>query len=96
MARIEIVRTDAAQPFHLRFAGDNGETVVWSENYAERGTALNAIGVVAGAFGITMSRPDVEENTDPEVAELGVYGETPEGVTHVYPVFDVDEREEPE
>lgn len=95
MPQIQIVRTDAEQPFHLRFVGDNGEPIASSENYAQRSTAVDAIGVVAGAFGITMSRP-VEENTDPEVAELGVFGETPEGVVHVYPIRDVDEREAPE
>lgn len=91
MARIDIVRTDAEQPFHARFVASNGQTVVWSENYADRRDALSAIAGVAEGFGITMSRPP-EENTDPEVAELGLYGETPEGVIHVYPIRDVDER----
>lgn len=98
MARIEIVHTDAEQPFHLRIAGNNGQVIATSEKYGERRDALSAIAVVAEAFGITMNRPP-DENTDPEVGELGVVGETPEGVVHIYPVRDVDERpvdEEPQ
>lgn len=88
---IQIVRTDAEQPFHVRFTAGNGQVIASSENYGERRDALSAVAVVAEAFGITMNRPP-DENTDPEVAELGVYGETPEGVVHVYPIRDVDER----
>lgn len=92
MARIEIVRTAAEQPYHVRFVASNGRTAASSEKYVERRGALVGIAVVAEAFGITMNRPPTEQ-TDPEAGELGVFGETPEGVTHVYPVRDVDERE---
>lgn len=91
MARIDIVRTEAEQPFHARFVAGNGQVIATSEKYAERRDALVAIAVVAEAFGITMNRPP-SENTDTELGELGIMGETPEGVFHIYPIRDVDEH----
>ena len=50
-ARFEVVRTDAAQPWHARFRAANGR-ILWStETYARRGRALNAIDCMTGAFG---------------------------------------------
>lgn len=92
MARLQIVQTDAEQPWHVRVLGSNGEPIATSEKYAAEESAEVAIAVLAEAFGITMSRPP-EVNTDREVGELGLRGETPEGVFHIYPVERVDERD---
>jgi uncharacterized protein YegP (UPF0339 family) len=43
VARFEIVRTDAPQPWHARFIAANGRKVWTTENYASKTTALNAI-----------------------------------------------------
>lgn len=42
-ARFEIVRTNAAQPWHARFVAANGRVVWVTENYHRRKAALNAI-----------------------------------------------------
>lgn len=93
MARLQIVQTDAEQPWHARVLAGNGQRIAHSENYAEERSAASAIAVLAEAFGITMNRPPtVDEETG------GFVGETPEGVFHAYPVEIIDERatEEPE
>lgn len=52
-ARFEIVRTDAAQPWHARFRAANGRVVWTTENYARRSSALSAIDLLASG-GITL------------------------------------------
>lgn len=86
----EIVRTDAAQPWHLRVKAGNGQTVAHSENYVESRSAEVAIAAIAECFGITMSRPPAR---DPETG--GLRGEAPDGNVYTYPVTRVDEREDP-
>ena len=49
----EIVRTDAEQPWHVRFRGRNGHTVMVSENYVRREAALRAIASMARFFSPT-------------------------------------------
>jgi uncharacterized protein YegP (UPF0339 family) len=50
-ARFEIVRSDAAQPWHARFRAANGRIVWTTEQYARRGGALNAVTALADRFG---------------------------------------------
>jgi uncharacterized protein YegP (UPF0339 family) len=89
---IEIVQTDAEQPWHVRINGSNGEPVMHSENYADVDTATSAIAVIAEAFGITMSRPPEQPDDD----TVGVLGEAPDGRVYAYPFRFVDEREQPD
>lgn len=93
MSHFEIVRTDAAQPWHTRLVAGNGQTIVHTENYTSRDSAASAIAVIAEAFGITMNRPPTQG--DPEVDGVGLLGEAPDGRTYCYDVRDVDEREQP-
>lgn len=90
MSRFEIVQTDAEQPWHARLLGNNGETVMHTENYAKRDAAASAVAVAAEAFGITMSRPP--EQGDPETQGIGLLGEAPSGHVYCFDVRDVDER----
>ena len=41
--RFEIVRTDAAQPWHARYRAANGRIVWTTETYARRDGAVNAL-----------------------------------------------------
>ena len=41
--RFEIVRTDAAQPWHARYRAANGRIVWTTETYARRSGAVNAL-----------------------------------------------------
>jgi uncharacterized protein YegP (UPF0339 family) len=87
---IEIVRTDADQPWHVRVVASNGRTVAHSENYADVRDAETAVAVIAEQFGITMQRPP---ERDPETGALR--GEAPDGNVYAYPVTRVDERDDP-
>lgn len=51
MSRFEIVRSDAAQPWHARFVARNGRIIFSTENYTRRQGALNAITLLASVFG---------------------------------------------
>lgn len=51
MRRFEIVQTDDG--WHARTIGGNGEKVLWSENYTERRTALDALKMTAQLFSVT-------------------------------------------
>lgn len=51
--RFEIVQADAEQPWHARSIAGNGEKVLWSETYAERRAALEAIRITAQLFSVT-------------------------------------------
>lgn len=93
---IEIVQTDAEQPWHTRVLGRNGEPVMHSENYADDDTACSAVAVLAEAFGITMSRPPVRDVDDETGTLLGLRGEAPDGNVYTYPIRFVDEREQPD
>jgi uncharacterized protein YegP (UPF0339 family) len=97
MSHIEIVQTDAEQPWHGRVKAGNGQIVWHTENYAEHDSAASAVAVVAEAFGIQMSRPP--QPGDPEVDGIGYLGEAPTGNVYCFDVREVDERtptEEPE
>jgi uncharacterized protein YegP (UPF0339 family) len=52
--RFEVVRTDAAQPWHARFRAANGRVIFSTENYARRRGAENAIETMQGRFIYTM------------------------------------------
>lgn len=41
--RFELVRSDAAQPWHARFRAANGRIVFSTEQYARQGAAENAV-----------------------------------------------------
>jgi len=43
MERIFIERTDADQPFHVRFVSGNGQRTFWNENFATKASAKKAI-----------------------------------------------------
>lgn len=45
---IEVVHTLGAQPWHCRVKGGNGETVWWTEPYADSSTAVEAILLLPG------------------------------------------------
>lgn len=47
--RFEVVRTDAAQPWHARFVAANGRIVWTTEQYARRAGAIGAIEALANA-----------------------------------------------
>lgn len=49
--KIEIVHTDADQPWHARLVGDNGEIVWTTENYTTSAHAYHAIELLGGMFG---------------------------------------------
>lgn len=49
--KIEIVTTEAEQPYHARLKGDNGEIVWTTENYARKFDAIHAVTELARAFG---------------------------------------------
>lgn len=93
---IEIVQTDADQPWHVRVSGSNGEPVMHSENYTDADTASSAVAVLAEAFGITMSRPPERDVDDETGTLLGLRGEAPDGHVYSYPIRFVDEREQPD
>lgn len=62
MARFEIVRTHADQPWHVRYRDDNNE-IVWStENYLNRTSAKNAIDTLPLVDGVDVV--DVDETGD--------------------------------
>ena len=84
-ARFEIVRTDAAQPWHVRLIAGNGNIVLSSENYTRRRHAEVAIAVAAEAFGVQMNRPPTREGDR-------LIGVARDGETYSYEVRDVDER----
>lgn len=42
-ARFELVRTDAEQPWHVRFVAPNGRIVWTTEQYGRRKSAINAV-----------------------------------------------------
>lgn len=86
---IEIVRTDAEQPWHVRLVGSNGQTVAHGENLADERDADNAIAAIAELFGITMARPPEHDVDNP----TWLMGEAPDGRTYAYPVTHVDERD---
>jgi uncharacterized protein YegP (UPF0339 family) len=48
-ARFEIVQTDSPQPWHARWVAANGETVWWTETYANKQDAETSIFMLAGA-----------------------------------------------
>jgi uncharacterized protein YegP (UPF0339 family) len=86
---IEIVRTDAEQPWHVRLVAGNGQVVWHTENYADRDSAASAVAVAAEAFGITMNRPPSTPDDDTD----GLLGEAPDGRVYAYPFRFVDERD---
>lgn len=49
--KIEIVTTQADQPYHARIKGDNGEIVWTTENYSRKFDAVHAVTELAAAFG---------------------------------------------
>jgi uncharacterized protein YegP (UPF0339 family) len=51
VARIEIVRTDAPQPWHARIRAANGQITWATENYTRRESADAAVGRLAEMFG---------------------------------------------
>lgn len=63
-AHWEIVRTDAEQPWHIRFRAGNGKVVVSSENYSRRDSAMKAIVSLATAFGALDSNEWVQAIVD--------------------------------
>lgn len=81
MSRFEIVRTDAAQPWHARFRAWNGKVQWTTENYTRRRAALAAIESIAGAKATHSPFADF-----PEIAWPGNGGYPAE-------IRDVDERE---
>lgn len=65
-ARFEIVRTDAKQPWHARFVGENGVPVWVTENYtrmvgAERAVVSILRGVGVPADHLAWNVKDVEK-----------------------------------
>jgi uncharacterized protein YegP (UPF0339 family) len=52
-ARFEVVRTDAAQPWHARFRAANRRIVWTTEQYTQRIAAIHAIGRLARTFSPT-------------------------------------------
>lgn len=49
--KIEIVHTDADQPWHARLVGDNGEIVWVTETYTTSAHAFHAIELLGEMFG---------------------------------------------
>lgn len=49
--KIEIVQGDAAQAWHARIRGANGEIVATTEQYFRRSSAIAAVAVMAETFG---------------------------------------------
>lgn len=50
MTHIEIVRTEADQPWHVRIRADNGEPTWSTENYTTLQSALDAIELLGRTF----------------------------------------------
>jgi uncharacterized protein YegP (UPF0339 family) len=49
-ARIQIVRTDADQPWHVRIRAGNHEATLGSENYADEASAVAAVELLGRTF----------------------------------------------
>lgn len=74
--RIEIVRSDAEQPFHVRIVAANNRTLFSSENYSRRDSAMKAIVSLATAFGALDQNGWVDsirevDERDPNVCDCG-------------------------
>lgn len=91
--KIEIVQTDADQPWHARLVGDNGEKVWWTEQYARRADAIGAVTLVAELFG-ARGRSTVEGPPGNAllVFRRSAFGQTATASEVRYPLYDVDER----
>lgn len=67
--RFEIVRTDAAQPWHARFRAANGRVVWTTENYARWSAASRAVDLLCAALDLyaqsTFEVRDVDERYTP-------------------------------
>ena len=88
MTHIEIVHTDAEQPWHARLRADNGEPTWTTENYAEERRALDAVELLGRMFSpVTLAR--LEEGG----RWLDVWHDSDElGAKFAIPVYYVDER----
>lgn len=62
--RIQIVRSDAAQPFHVRIVAANNRIIFHSEQYTRRDSAMKAIVSLATAFGALDSNEWVQAIVD--------------------------------
>lgn len=97
--RIEIVRTDAEQPWHARMKGDNGK-IVWTtgENYVDRRGAEDAIAFAANGFGVK-GVPSMDGPPGNRMlvfrTSIGIYStgsKYPATAEQRFPIFEVDER----
>lgn len=87
---IELVRTDAEQPWHVRLVADNHEPVSWTENLAEKSSAVENL----EWFGRLFSPCD-KATYDPKTRLLHVWlNATDEKGGLFLPVREVDERTE--
>lgn len=69
-ARFEIVRTDAAQPWHARFVAANGRIVWTTENYTRKGTADAAIAALYAPYPVALPVRIVDERGTGAVPDL--------------------------
>lgn len=96
MSHFEIVRTDAAQPWHARFKADNGKIQFSSENYSRRFTALTAIAGIARSFSPTdQVWVSTEQHGKARKSEVRFGGPGHESyvTAHRVEIRDVDERQ---
>lgn len=79
MSQIELVRTDAEQPYHMRIVNEGNNTISWrTENYHNRNDALDALRELPGASNFYVS-----QDLGPVTAHLA---------GTAYSVIEVDER----
>lgn len=77
-ARFEVVRTNAAQPWHGRFVAGNGRIVWTTETYTRRGRVMDAIQLLTD-----------NPHSHPEIGADRVFVHMNEGC---HEIRDVDER----
>lgn len=83
--RFEVVRTDAEQPWHARFAAANGRIVWTTEQYARRAGALTAIHAIAAAFSPYGQTRMLDGHVKVLIEHIG-------DIAHSVEIRDVDER----
>ena len=94
-ARFEVVRTDAEQPWHVRYRAANGKVQFTSENYTRRHRAVWAIANLAHAFSPTgqvwINNTRQGSDWSSEV-RYGSEGHSMYMTAHVLEIREVDER----
>jgi uncharacterized protein YegP (UPF0339 family) len=87
---IEIIHTDAAQPFHFRIVAGNSEPIAAGENLTSKDSAFKTIQSIAALFGYYETFVVVPDGTS-----TGSLVSEPSG--HVIcPVRIIDERSRPD